>query len=158
MKFFLVLMILLVSCTSLEKEYNIHLRNGLKTYPYSNKVNLNFLSGFSIKELAFIKKNKDETMLVIKLNKNIKSSEVEKYSLAIKSFFSKQSSDCVLKNKEYISTPIKPSLLIVNGHNYIVTPYNLNVKCVDKIEFFLYDRDKFRKVLSKPIFVKKINQ
>lgn len=157
MKNIFILLLLMCSCTSLEKEYNTHLKNGLKTYGNVIDVNLNFIDGVSIKKIAFIKKSDEKKDLVIRLNDNIKSSEIERYSLAIKTYLDKEKYKDILNGKEYISTPIKPNLLIINEFKYIITPYNFKIESAIKIEFFLFDRDKFRKVLSKPIIINNIS-
>ena len=149
-----VTVIFFISCTSLEKEYNVHLRNGISTYPYTREVNLNFIDNYSVKKIAFIKKNKKSKILVLKLNDKVNKKTVENFSLAIKTYLNKEKYNELLNGKSYISTPVKPDLLTVNGHNYITIPYELNIKRFDSIEFFLFHRDKFRKVLSKPIRVK----
>ncbi|MCC1483479.1 hypothetical protein [Winogradskyella immobilis] len=150
---FIIVSMFVFSCTSLQKEYDTHLKNGLETYPNARDVDLNFIHGLSMKKVAFIKKNKDEKMLIIRLNDDALALDVEKYSLAVKTFLDKNKYKELLKDKEYISTPIKPSLITVNSFKYIEVPYSLDVKRIEKIEFFLFDRDKFRKVLSKPITI-----
>lgn len=149
-------LVIFASCTSLEKEYNTHLNNGLDTYSRTREVNLNFVPGISMKKIAFIKKSDDQLIMVIRLNDNAVDSEVQKYSLAIKTYLDKDKYDSILAGDEYISTPIKPYLVDVNGFKYIEVPFDLKVDRIDKIEFFLFDRDKFRKVLSKPITISNV--
>ncbi len=151
-----LLIALFCCCTSFDKEYDTHLKNGLQTYHNARDINLNFVPGLSLKKIAFIKKSNKDIMLVLRLNDGAKSNDVEKYSLAIKSYLDKEKYSKLLKGDDYVSTPIKPVLLNVNNYKYIVTSYTLNVKRIEKLEFFLFDRDKFRKVLGTPIFVKNI--
>lgn len=149
----ILLFFLFLSCTSLDKEYDVHLRNGLETYPQTRDVNLNFVPGLSLKKIAFINKSGGRKIMVIRLNDNALKSHIEKYSLAIKTYLDRTKYKEILNGKEYVSTPVKPILISINGYKYIEVPYELSVDRVDKIEFFLFDRDKFRKVLSKPITI-----
>jgi len=156
MKKFFVLILLFNSCTSFEKELNTHLKNGLLTYRKTKQVNLNFVPGISLKKLALIKKSDSQRVLILKLNDNVTAAQIQSYSLAVKTYLDKDKYATLLKGKMYLSNPIKPKLQTINNHNYIITPFNLKVTEIDKFEFFLFDRDKFRKVLSKPIFVENI--
>src|SRR5690606_8182449 len=149
----ILLFFLFISCTSLDKEYDVHLRNGLETYSQTREVNLNFVPGLSMKKIAFLNKSNGAKIMVIRLNDDALKLQMEKYCLSIKTYLDRTQYKEILNGKEYVSTSVKPSLISINGYKYIEVPYELDVDRVDKIEFFLFDRDKFRKVLSKPITI-----
>lgn len=147
-----LIIIFFFSCTSLEKEYDTHLKNGLKTFAHTKDVNNNFLPGLSLRKIAFIEKSNEKT-IVIRLNDDALESDVKKYSLAVKIYLDKIKYKNLLNGRDYISRPIKPSLTKIKNFKYIEMPFLLDVKEIIKIEFFLFDRDKFKKVLGKPITI-----
>ena len=151
-----VVIFLIISCTSLEKEFETHLKYGLNTYHRTHIVNSNFVPGISLKKLAIIRKNGSERILVLKLNDEVTADQINLYSLAIKIYLDKNKHLELLRGQDYISRPIKPSLLAIGNHKYILTPLEVRTDKVEKFEFFFFDRDKFRKVLSKPVFVKDV--
>ena len=79
----IVVSMFVFSCTSLQKEYDTHLKNGLETYPNARNVNLNFVSGLSMKKVAFIDKSKDEKILVIRLNDDALASDLARSATAV---------------------------------------------------------------------------
>lgn len=154
--YILLLLVLVCSCSSLEKDYMNDLNNGLETFENVRIVNENLIEGLSIKKIGFLKEREGEKKLVILLNDTAKPEDVKKYTLAIHNYLDKTNYSDLLKGKEYVSTPFKPLLKEINGHKYIILDYKLPVKRLKQIQFFLYDRDKFVKVLSKRITVKNI--
>ncbi|WP_147406163.1 hypothetical protein [Aquimarina sp. BL5] len=149
-------LIVFVSCNTRERNYEKHLEKGLKTFPYTRNVNQNLITGVSIRSLAFIKKSDDQRMLVIKLNDEVTPETINKFSLAIHTYLNKDKYGDLLKDKDYISTPLKPVLKDIKGHKYIITEYDIDVERIKELQFFLFDRDKFRKVLSKRVIVRNI--
>ncbi|WP_443634537.1 hypothetical protein ABXT64_05365 [Candidatus Marifrigoribacter sp. Uisw_064] len=147
----LSILILLNSC--INKSYDEALNSGLEKYPRIRNLNLSLVEGYTVEKLAFFKTKEHEYKFVLKLSDATTDTLVERYSLGLFGFVDKK---YLKENKNHLSWNSKPVIESFGKYKYIIKDIVIPTKEMDSIIYFLYDRDKYRKVIGHRIVLKNI--
>jgi hypothetical protein len=129
------------------------LNTGLNNHKKIRVINESLLNSYDINKLAFFKKASTKYTFVFLLNNNISADSVAKYSFGLVVFPEKEYQ---LSDKNYSIWGMQPNLVTINGHKYIIKEVETDIKQLDSLHIFLYDRDKYRGVKSDMIRLKNI--
>lgn len=140
-----------VSCTSTTKDF--YLDNGLEKYRKSRNVNQEFVKGYGINKIAFFEIDQDNITVVLKLNDQTDQQMLDNYSLGAYVFKDNKYTG-VLDGKLDWNT--KPELTVIHQYKYIIDTIAIPRE-MDSLVFYLYERDKYRKIIGDRIVLKNIS-
>jgi hypothetical protein len=154
-KYFLVLyLVILISSCSDKNSLEYQLKHGLKDYPRKRPIDSKqFNENVELEHLAFFKVTDSTHKMVFHLGDKTVLDSIKNYSLAIHTFVDEQ---FLKEGKKYLYMDYKPELISVGSHNYLIKEFATEAKRIDSVDLFLYDRDKYRRILGKKITVRNI--
>ncbi len=131
------------------KEY--YLINGLENYNKVRDINESLIENYEINKIAFFQNKTENIEIVLKLNDQTTQDIINSYSLGAYIY---------MDNKYLYSQDInwntKPTIQVLNNHKYIINTLNISQRRMDSLVFYLFDRDKYRKILGNRVVIKNI--
>ena len=148
---FTLILICSFSCERRNREY--FLLNGLEGYRKARTINQFMVEGYEINKVGFVKTEKGKLELIVKLNDEIEQETINKYSLGLYAY----------ANNKYLSYKqnelhwnVHPKFYNIGSSKYLIDTINLAPTKMDSLVFYLFDRDKYRKIIGNRVVLKNI--
>ncbi len=146
----------LVNCLSLfgcQKESNeYYLYRGLEGYDKFRYINEEFVKSYGVQKIAFFQEA-GQLQYVLKLADNVTLKTVENYSLGVRVYADQK---YLSEDQKFLMWDTKPRIQEIGGYKYIINGFKKPIKEIDSLSFFLYDRERYQRVLGNVISIKKI--
>ena len=126
--------------------YQQSLENGLENYSVIRNINDQLVEGYPIQKLAFFKKDSTNYNFVYLLGNSLVKDTIEFYSLGMVVF---PTQEYMPKDKNYLIWSLQPTIETINSHKYIITDIETNIKRMDSLNIFLFNRDGYKGVLGE---------
>lgn len=134
-------------------EFTKHLETGLIKYERARPVNESLIKGITLEKFAIFKTAEDSYSLVIKLNDNVISEELEKYHVTFEAILDDENRKLRDHNADHNkkSYSFKSELRVINKHNYLINTIETKMKYFESLDIwlFLFDDEVYKSIGSK---------
>ena len=134
-----------------------HLENAMRDLDNSLGISDNLTEDVYLKSFGFFKNGDDNYYLILKLNDDISSKTVNKYTFGLELHVFEKDKAFLLpysksKGRLYDLRPFRPELIAVKGHKYVISEMTFEMKEFEKLVFYLYPRSGYKgKILGKKV-------
>ena len=145
---FFLCQFMLFSCQQYNKQDC--LERGLDGYLKKRKVYQQFIPTYTVEEIAVFEASKSSEF-VLKLGKNTTKEIVGRYTLGVRVYTEKNTSE-----NKFLIWDTNPELIEVQQNKYITSEFKMPLKKIDSVIFFLYDRKGYTSVIGRRIILKNL--